>query len=348
MSRAFGYCGCMAYLPVFRITPSLLQAAEEIAALRERVHAGSINLSWLPALQKDARARNAHASTAIDGNPLSLEQVRSLEEGHPPLHAPPRAQREILNHFAALRHVQRHARKSRLHPDDILELHRILAGEAMDPGEAGRYRTLGARAGRHPPPPPQEVPGLMLELLEWWNRESGKLSPVLTSCILHHRCESIHPFADGNARMGRALGLWELYRRGFDAHHIFSVDECYWEDRPAYHRHLDGVRKGGEDLTPWLEYGAEGLRRTLDRAWLRVLSLSQGPAQRLFLGPRQEALLRLLRDRGGLAPRQIWDALSISRQGALDLLRPLIENGIVEKQGGRKTGRYLLSTPRIP
>lgn len=338
----------MAYVPEFRITPILLQKAEEIAALRERIQAGSLFLSWVPAIQKDTRARNAHASTAIEGNPLTLEQVRSLEEGHEPLHAQPRSKREILNCFAGLRYVEKHSRKAKLAHDDILDLHRLLAGEVMDQGEAGRYRSINVRVGRHVPPPHQDVSGLMLELLEWWNKEAGRLSPVLSSCILHHRFETIHPFADGNGRTGRALALWELYRRGFDTHHIFSVDEYYWEDRPAYYRQLDAARKAGEDLTGWLEYGAEGLRRTLEKAWLRVQALSRGPAQRLFLTPRQEELLKLLRDRGSLAPREIWDALSISRQGALDLLRPLIEKGIVEKQGGRKTGRYFLSTPRIP
>jgi Fic family protein len=54
-----------------------------------------------------------------------------------------------------------------------------------------------------------------------------ELSPVLSSAILHYQFEWIHPFADGNGRTGRALALWELYRRGFDTHHIFSVDEYY-------------------------------------------------------------------------------------------------------------------------
>ncbi len=82
----------------------------------------------------------------------------------------------------------------------------------------------------------------MFELLEWWNRDSVKLSPVLSSAILHYRFEAIHPFADGNGRTGRALALWELYRRGFDTHHIFSVDEYYWENRPQYYAELDAVR----------------------------------------------------------------------------------------------------------
>ena len=68
--------------------------------------------------------------------------------------------------------------------------------------------------------------------------------------------EDIHPFADGNGRTGRALALWELYRRGFDTHHIFSVDEVYGEDCPAYYAALANVRKQGNDLTEWIEYSA--------------------------------------------------------------------------------------------
>ena len=103
-----------------------------------------------------------------------------------------------------------------------------------------------------------------------------------------------HPFADGNGRTGRALALWELYRRGFDTHHIFSVDEYYWEDRPRYYAALDAVRREGEDLTSWLEYCAEGLRQTLERVWLRVQAFNPKPGEKLVLRPKQERLLQLL------------------------------------------------------
>ena len=98
----------------------------------------------------------------------------------------------------------------------------------------------------------------MFELLTWWNKEAANLSPVLSSAIVHYRFEAIHPFADGNGRTGRALALWELYRRGFDTHHIFSVDEFYWENRPRYYEALDAVRREGEDLTQWLDWRASG------------------------------------------------------------------------------------------
>jgi Fic family protein len=332
----------MAYVPLFSITPALLAEVEQVAALRERIQSAVVDLAWIPALQKDTRTRNVHASTAIEGNPLTLEQVRALEEGRELSTPGARPKREVINYFAGLRYVEKHAAKKILRHADILELHRILAGEVMDQGEAGKYRMMAVRVGQYLPPPPDAVSGLMFELLEWWNGAATKLSPVLSSAILHYRFEAIHPFADGNGRTGRALALWELYRRGFDTHHIFAVDEYYWEDRPAYYAALQGVREAGEDMSAWLEYCAAGLRQTLQRVWLRIQTLQVGSAEKLVLRPRQEQLLHLLRDHGGMAPAEIWAALGVSRQGAMDLLRPLLDAGVVEKIGGNKTGRYVL------
>ncbi len=332
----------MAYVPIFTVTPAMLKQVEAIAAVRERIQAASVQVAWIPALQKDTRARNAHSSTAIEGNPLTLEQVRAMEAGEV-LAVPERARREIVNYFAALRHIEKRARKKRIDHEDVFRLHSIIAGSVMDQGEAGRYRTMRVRVGKYLPPPPDQVSGLMFELLEWWNKNAAKLSPVLSSAILHYRFEAIHPFADGNGRVGRALALWELYRRGFDTHHIFAVDEYYWEDRPRYYAALQAVREAGDDLTSWLEYSAEGLHRTLEKAWQRIQRISAARRSgKLVLRPKQEQLLQLLRARGSLSPREIWSGLAISKQGAIDLLRPLMEAGLVERVGSLKHGRYML------
>lgn len=335
----------MAYEPQFTISPRLLSLVESVAALRERIQGAAVELSWIPALQKDTRTRNVHASTAIEGNPLTLEQVRALEEGRELTAADGRSSREVLNYFAGLRYVEKHALKKSIRHEDVFQLHRILADTVMDQGTAGSYRTIAVRVGNHVPPAANDVSGLMFELLQWWNKKAVEFSPVLSSAILHYRFEHIHPFADGNGRTGRALALWELYRRGFDSHHIFSVDEYYWEDRPGYYAALDAVRVAGEDLTGWLEYSAEGVRQTLEQVWLRVQAYNVKSPEKLVLRPKQEHLLKLLRDHGSLAPTEIWEALAVSRQGAMDLLRPLLDAGLVEKVGGKKTGRYSLKNP---
>jgi len=334
----------MSYQPQFIITPALLARVEQIAALRERIQAATVEVPWIPALQKDTRTRNTHSSTAIEGNPLTLEQVRAVEEGREIPAVAARAKREVVNYFAALRFVEKNAAKKTISHEEILSLHKIMAGDVMDQGTAGNYRSIAVRVGRYVPPPPGDVSGLMFELLAWWNKEAAKMSPVLSSAIVHYRFESIHPFADGNGRTGRTLALWELYRRGFDTHHIFSVDEFYWEDRPRYYAALDAVRREGEDLSGWLEYAAEGLQLTLERVWTRVQKLSAGPTRtKLVLRPKQEQLLQLLRDHKSMTPQEIWGALGVSKQGAIKLMQPLLDAGLVRRVGTRKSGRYILT-----
>lgn len=116
----------MSYRPRFAITPALLARVEVVAALRERIQGAAVQVAWIPALQKDTRARNAHSSTAIEGNPLTLEQVRAVEAGEA-LAVPARARREVVNYFAALRHIEKQAAKGRVEQEDVLRLHRIVA-----------------------------------------------------------------------------------------------------------------------------------------------------------------------------------------------------------------------------
>src|SRR5690349_5027568 len=99
----------MPFEPQFTIRPRLLTLVEAIAALRQRIQSAAIELSWIPALQKDTRSRNVHASTAIEGNPLTLEQVRALEEGRELAAGDTRSRREVLNYFAGLRHIGKNA-----------------------------------------------------------------------------------------------------------------------------------------------------------------------------------------------------------------------------------------------
>jgi Fic family protein len=331
------------FTPKYQITPALLSQVEQIAALRERILTAAVQVPWIPALQKDSRIRNAHSSTAIEGNPLTLEQVRAIEEGRDIPATALRARREVANYFAGLRFVEKNAHLRAIAHPHILKLHRILADEVMDQGATGQYRTIRVRVGDYIPPRPEQVEPMMSDLLDWWNKPD-KISPILSSAIIHHQFETIHPFADGNGRAGRMLALWELYRRGFDNHHLFSIDEFYWEDRPRYYGALEKVAAEKGDLTTWLEYSAEGLRRTLERVWSRIQKLSANAGKKkLVLRPKQEQLLHLLREHKAMAPREIWDGVGVSKQGALDLLRPLMKAGLVRRLGTKKSGRYVLT-----
>jgi Fic family protein len=143
---------------------------------------------------------------------------------------------------------------------------------------------------------------------------------------------------------GRMLALWELYRRGFDTHHIFSVDEFYWTNRPRYYAGLQSVRAEGGDLTGWLEYAADGLRQTLENVWLRIQRLTaRSGREKIVLRPKQEQFLQLLRERGSMAPQEAWEAIGVSKQATAKMLKPLLEAGLIRRVGSQKSGRYLLA-----
>src|SRR5271163_2541104 len=101
----------MSYEPQFTITPALLARVEQVAALRERILTATVEVPWIPALQKDTRTRNTHSSTAIEGNPLTLEQVRAVEEGREIPAVAARAKKEVVNYFAGLRFVEKNVAK---------------------------------------------------------------------------------------------------------------------------------------------------------------------------------------------------------------------------------------------
>lgn len=331
------------YTPRFRITPHLLKMIEEISSHRRQILSAAIQVPWIPILQRDARTRTTHSSTAIEGNPLTLEEVRALEEGRPVPTAGEKAKREIFNQLAGLRFIEKNQGKKTIAHADLFRLHKIIMSDVMDQGRPGEYRTFGVRVGPFIPPPAKEAPLLMKEYLEWWNQKASEWPPVVSSAILHYRFEEIHPFGDGNGRMGRGLALWELYRRGFDTHHIFSVDEVYWENRPRYYSQLDAVRKERGDLTGWLEYSAEALHLTLERVLDRIERLAaSAPGGKIVLTSKQERLLYLLRDKEGLAPSEIWKELKMTKQGAMKILKPLLDGGLIRRIGTRKSGKYVM------
>ena len=333
----------MAYKPIFTITPVLLKVVGEIAVNRERLDSATVQVPWIPILQKEARERNTHGSTAIEGNTLSLAEVRMLDDGKELMSAGEKDKREVKNYFAALKRIEKRASKDKLGHQDVLGLHGIVMGGIIPAELTGRYRPHAVRVGSHVAPPPSKVYDLMTDLLEWLDGPSRELAPVISSAVLHFRFEDIHPFVDGNGRTGRLLALWELYRRGFDTLHVFSVDVYYWENRQRYYQALQEVRNNGGNLTHWLEFVADAIQDTLKKVLKRTAELSVKAGKTpIVLRPKQERLLELLRERRGMAPSEIWTALDVSRQGAMDQLKPLIKAGMVKRIGGKKTGKYIL------
>lgn len=335
----------MGFNPQYTITSHLLNLLESIASLKTKIEMSVVSVAWMPRLAKEALSKTARSSTAIEGNPLTLKEVEILADGGKLPQAKPRHIQEVLNYFAALKHISGHKDKKEITEDDVLSLHSIVGKDnALERGPVGEYRTYKVHVGNYTPPTSKEVPCLMSELFGWLNGKGQTLPTVFTSSVLHYQFEHIHPFGDGNGRTGRILSTWEMYRRKFDTHHIFSVDEILLENRQKYYAALDDVRRQEGNLTGWLEFMGEVIELALERTWgriesIRVLYKMKKP---ITLTPKQEKLLSLLQN-NSMGISDIQSELKVSKPGAHFLLKPLIKNGLVKRVGGHKTGKYVLT-----
>ncbi|MCX5794836.1 MAG: Fic family protein [Elusimicrobia bacterium] len=334
----------MPFTPTFQATPHLLKVLEEIASLNARIQSAAIGVSWIPNLQREAAARQTHGSTAIEGNPLTLPEVQIIASGGDLPQAKPRAIQEVLNYLAALRFIEKNAKANKIETTDVLKLHSIMGQRgALDREPIGLFRPYQVKVGMHMPPTPKGVPRLMTELLEWLNGPGRAWPAVVSSAILHYQFEFIHPFGDGNGRVGRALATWELYRKQFDTHHIFAVDEVLLEDRQSYYRALHRVQSEGQELSGWVEYIAEAINEALERTWKRIQAVSAAAKDKaLTLTPKQERLITLLRIEP-LGIQAIQEALKVTKPGAHFIIKPLLAAGLIKRVGGHKTGKYVLA-----
>lgn len=338
----------MVYKPVYRITPYLLGLTDEASSLRTWIELAPLQLSWLPLLQKDSRARSAHFSTSIEGNQLSLAQVKAADRGEK-IGAPLAQEREVENYLKAMRWIEKHA-GSQINEDVVFELHKIITKGLLPEDRCGGYKAKqnyivdeqGIR--QHTPPSPQETPRLTRELLDWLNsRETKQLHCIPVCAIFHHCFVSIHPFSDGNGRLARALCTLILYQRDFDIHHIFTLDEFFAGGRKRYYDKLEQARALDDNLTTWIEYVAEGIVQTLKNVKQRIENLQVTASYPVHLSPRQEEVLRLLRDHPSILTSQFTRQLHVSRARMNQLLTPLIKSGLVIKEGESRATRYKLN-----
>ena len=191
-----------AYQPPCTVTPEILN---RVAAISVAVGRMSVitDQAKLLRLRRTNRVRTIRGSLAIEGNTLSEEQITAILEGRRVI-APPRQVQEVRNALAAYDRFESWVPRAE---GDLLEAHRILMSGLID--DAGRYRRsgVGVMAGErviHMAPPADRLNHLMSDLFGWL--EATDAHPLIASSVFHYEFEFIHPFSDGNGRMGR---LWQ-------------------------------------------------------------------------------------------------------------------------------------------
>ena len=196
------------YTPPYTITDEILNLVSDITEILTKLTIDD-KMNYNPRLRRDNRVKTIHASLAIEDNSLSIEQVTDIIAGKRVL-GPQNEICEVKNAFEAYEHLLE------LNPyliKDMLKAHKMLMHDLTK--EAGTFRQggVGVFAGDrlvHMAPPAERVPQLIKELIDWLKKD--KAHPLIKSCVFHYEFEFIHPFADGNGRMGRMWHTLILYK----------------------------------------------------------------------------------------------------------------------------------------
>ncbi len=202
--------------PPFEITPLAADLLSKIERLLGR-HEGARIAPPSPMLRRSHRVRTIHASLAIEGNTLTADQITAVLEGKRII-APARDLLEVRNAIACYDRLTDWNPTSSKH---LLAAHRLMMTGLVERPGAWRNRSVGIAKGNvvsHIAPPFDRVPGLMNSVLEWLKKGTAVPAPI-RAAVCHYELEFIHPFEDGNGRLGRLWHSLILYQ-----HHPLFAD----------------------------------------------------------------------------------------------------------------------------
>ena len=305
--------------------------------------------------------REALLSSQIEGTQSSLSDLLLFELKEAP-GVPLDDVAEVSNYVAALGHgLQRLKENFPLSNRLIREMHAILLsqgrGSRKTPGEFRRTQNWigGTRPGnaRFVPPPPDKVEQCMADLERFINGENAPYPTLVNAALAHVQFETIHPFLDGNGRMGRLLIAFILHHDGVLKRPLLYLSLYFKQHRSEYYRLLDRVRMEG-DWEAWLDFFLEGVEQTAQNAVetaRRLVNLFQENTQQIRqTGRRANTALRVfdaLCERPILTLAEVRRRTDLSFPGATNGMNTLMELGIVRELTGKKRnrifayGRYL-------
>lgn len=329
----------------------------KIEAAEEVIRQAPLLPLWEKQFKDDAVVRSVYHGTHIEGNRLQMDEAKDVLMGREIL-ARPRDIQEVINYRRVMQYIDEEAKRGmeRITEQVVLKLHRLVTEKILEPDRAGHYRNTqvvikNSENGEvtFRPPPPLEVPFLMREFLYWVNKEDVDMHPLLRAGIAHHEFVRIHPFVDGNGRVGRGIATLMLFMGGYDIRRFFSLEEFYDKDAATYYEHLQKASAG--DLTSWLEYFTWGASVEFERVKEKVLRISRDAktkerigGKQIFLNERQIKIIEYINDVGYIQ-NKMFDTLApdVSEDTILRDIKDLIEQGLIKKVGSTKSARYVLT-----
>ena len=302
----------MSKVPPYTITPHILTRIEQIGEAIGRAEAAGVSQDLR--LRRINRIRTIHGSLAIEGNTLSEEQVATILDGKSVV-APLKDIQEIRN---AIQAYDQYQQWSPANETDLLNAHEILMTGLLDvPGRyrSGQVAVMGQGEVQHIGPPAGRVPQLMTNLLAWLSTTDAH--PLIASSVFHYEFEFIHPFEDGNGRLGR---LWQtlILTRWKTLFAQVPVESLVHASQSDYYATIRQSSVQGES-TPFIAFMLDA-----------ILEAIRTPQESPQATPQVERLLSVLK--GEMSRLEIQQALGLKDRKSLRerYLLPALQNGYIE------------------
>lgn len=319
--------------PPFEITNAILDEIAEIAELVGQMNA-TLGLSTNPTLRRTNRIRTIYSSLAIEQNTLSLEQVTAVLNGKQVI-APPKDIAEVKNAYEIYEMMDS------LNPysvDDLLSAHGVMTRGLVEESGYFRSRPVGVvdKQGNilHFGTLPDYVPGLVTELLEWVRDSDFHM--LIKSCVFHYELELIHPFADGNGRIGR---LWHtlLLTQWKPMFAWLPVESIIHDRQDEYYQAINRSNNEAES-TVFIEFMLSAIKEALMEA------VKTGSAENMSAEEqRWYQIERFLKKNGTISNVDVREMFGVSAATANRILARMTDKGKIQKIRLGKSWRYVNS-----
>ena len=322
--------------PPFEITNQIIDYVAEIAELIGRLNAAHL-LSTNPTLRRANRIRTIHGSLAIEQNTLSLEQVTAVLNGKQVL-ASPKDIAEVKNAYEIYEWLEE------LNPysvDDLLTAHGIMTRGLVEESGMFRTRPVGVVDSEghvlHFGTLPQYVPDLVMELLDWV--KTSEVHMLIRSCVFHYEFELIHPFADGNGRVGR---LWHtlLLSKWNPAFAWLPVESIIHDRQQEYYDAINASNDAGES-TVFIEFILSAIKAALMDAINMSNEMSDGKVDKITL--RWNKIQEYLKIHDYIMNADVRELCGVSVATANRILAGFVADGKLVKYREGGHWAYILS-----
>jgi len=315
--------------PPFEITNNIITLVADISELTGRLTA-THGLSMSPTLRRSNRIRTIHASLAIEQNSLSIEQITAIIGGKRII-APPKDIAEVKNAYEIYEH------SDKLDPydvDDLLAAHGVMMRGLNN--EAGMFRSKPVGVVNqdgevlHFGTLPRLVPNLMFQLFDWIH--NSDLHMLIRSCVFHYEFEVIHPFADGNGRIGR---LWHtLLLSKWSPIFAWLPIESIIHDRQREYYDAINASNNAADSTVFIEFMLTAIKASLIEAISAIDEMSDEPISKE--AARTKAIEQFLMQNSYIMNADVRTLCGVSAATANRILVGLVADGVLEKyrEGG--------------